>query len=67
VSDEARIIAAKCRQEELVVEEKVISTARYLPTNWLTGKALLIEDNALANQVVASALHHGVPIVHTEF
>ena len=40
---------------------------RYLPANEVTGTVLLIEDDALANDVFSMALHHGIPVRQVEW
>lgn len=66
-STEARRVAAVCRQEHLAVLETIVDAPRYLPTNELTGIALVIEDDVLAENVYAAAIQHGIPIRHVEF
>jgi hypothetical protein len=66
LSDEARKIAVRCRREALCLLEVVMKAPRYLPANEVTGTVLLIEDDALANDVFAMALHHGSPVRQVE-
>lgn len=65
-SKEARKVAAACRYEHLPVLETIIDAPQYLPTNELTGMALVIEDDVLAEIVYAAAIQHGIPIRHVE-
>jgi hypothetical protein len=65
--DEACKIAVKSRRESLCVLEVVVKAPRYLPTNEVTGTVLLIEDEALANDVLAMVLHYGIPMRQVEF
>lgn len=67
LSDQTREIAERCREEGLCVVEAVIKAPRYLPTNEVPQTALLIENDALAKEVYALALQHGVPVHHVEF
>ncbi|WBR99981.1 hypothetical protein OU994_16795 [Pseudoduganella sp. SL102] len=67
LSDEARNVAATCRRQGLCVLEAVIKAPRYLPTNEVSQTVLLIEDDAIAREVFALALQHGVPVRHVEF
>jgi len=67
LSDQARKIATRCSREGLCVLETVIKAPRYLPTNEVSQTVLLIEDDALAKEVCALALQHGVPVRHVEF
>lgn len=65
-SSEARTLAASCRAAGLNVLEEVIDVSGYVPTNEMTSRALLIEDNEMAKQVCDAAFLHGVPVRHSE-
>ena len=62
----AHQIAAACRDAGLHVLETVIDLSRCIPVNELTGHVLAIEDDALAQQVHAAALAHGIAVRHVE-
>lgn len=66
MSDQARMIASECRKVGLRVVEKVINAPRFVLTNEIAGTIMLIEDDLLANEIFAAAIHHGVPVRHTE-
>jgi len=65
-SKEARRIAALGRQQGLTVMEDLSSAVHYLPTNSLSNRALLIDDEQLAKRVYEAALLHGIPVRHIE-
>ncbi len=65
-SREARRIAENCSKEGLNVMQVVDDAARFLPTNEITNRALLIEDDELAKRVYDLALKHGIPVRHVE-
>lgn len=65
-SKEARRIAALARQQGLTVLEELGSAVHYLPTNSLSNRALLIEDEHLAKRVYEAALLLGLPVRHIE-
>ncbi|WP_146012464.1 hypothetical protein [Janthinobacterium sp. AD80] len=63
---EARRIAAQARQQGLTVLEEPSSTVHFLPTNLLSNRVLLIDDENLAKRVYEAAILHGVPVRHIE-
>ena len=65
-SKEARTISALAHKEGLAVLEEPIYPVRYLPTNRISHRVLLIEDEGLAKRVYETALLNGVPVRHVE-
>lgn len=65
-SKEARTIAALARKEGLIMLEEPVHVVRYLPTNKVSHRVLLIEDEDLAKRVYETALLHGLPVGHVE-
>lgn len=63
---EARVIAAACRREDLNLVESIVDAPEFLPMNELTGVALIIEDDLLAEHVYTEALLHGIPVRQVE-
>ena len=64
---EARLVAAACRREDLNLVESIVDAPEFLPMNELTGVALIIEDDLLAEHVCTEALLHGIPVRQVEF
>lgn len=46
--------------------EEPSSTVHFLPTNLLSNRVLLIDDENLAKRVYEAAILHGVPVRHIE-
>lgn len=65
-SSEARKLAQSCTDVGLTVTQLVKEVPRYLLVNELTKRALVIEDDDLANQVKETALKRLVPVRHIE-
>ncbi|TNC77957.1 hypothetical protein FHI69_01265 [Janthinobacterium lividum] len=65
-SKEARTIAFLARKEGLIILEEPVNVVRYLPTNRLNHRVLLIEDEDLAKRVYETALLNGLPVRHVE-
>lgn len=59
-------MADACRNEDLIVLEKILVAPQFLPTNEITNSVLMIEDDELAKCVYDSALQHGIPVRHVE-
>lgn len=65
-SKEGRRLVERCKQHGLNIEVVDQDESGYLPFNEKTNMALVIEDDALAEQVCQEALTRGVRVKHVE-
>lgn len=65
-SKQGRHLSEKCEAHGLMLETVAKDQSGYLPFNEKTGMSLVIEDNALAEQVCREALAHGISVKHVE-
>ena len=65
-SEEGRRLQSKCSKQGLNVTTEHVDLSSYLLFNVATNRALLIEDECLAEQVHQEALARGVLVKHVE-
>lgn len=65
-SKEGRRLVESCQKHGLILDVVDHDESGYLPFNEKTNMALVIEDDALAEQVCQEALTHGVRVKHVE-